>query len=355
MMRFKYRTTVLAACLGLVFLLGAGLASAETKMVPKVDNFILFADYSGSMSMPYAKTGDIKMVLEKKFLAKLNEKIPNLEYQAALFTYAPFDKLSPASGIAKYDRAAFKRGIDGLKTDYDTFGRLTPFGDSLTSLGATIDPMSKRLAIIILGDGERNQGVEPVAVAKGYYDKYPGNVCFHMVSFADEPVGQKTIDAIAALSPCSVKVDGPALLKDEAAFDKFVRDVFFDMQETKAMATPAKAEKMEEAITLRSVQFDLDKADIRKDMAPILDEAVAIIKAKKRPIQLDGHTCSLGTDEHNLKLSQRRADSVKAYLVKKGVDPMSISTKGYGESMPKFDNSKEESRKLNRRTEISFK
>jgi OOP family OmpA-OmpF porin len=72
-------------------------------------------------------------------------------------------------------------------------------------------------------------------------------------------------------------------------------------------------------------------------------------------IEVGGHTCSLGTDAYNMGLSERRAAAVKAYLVDKGIPASQITTKGYGESMPKFDNSTDEGRRLNRRAEIDFK
>jgi OOP family OmpA-OmpF porin len=355
MARLKRISLLLAGVAVLVMVLGAGMAQAETKLVPKVNNFILFADDSGSMSMVHAKAGDVKAALQKSFLLKLNEKIPNLDYSAGFFTFAPFAKKSPASGVAKYDRDAFKKAISALKTDQDIFGRLTPMGDGLTALVPTADQMANKLAIIVLSDGMNNLGVDPVAEAKAIYDKYPGNVCFHVVSFADEAAGQKTLDELAKLSGCSVKADGTALLKDDAAMDKFVRDVFYDVVEIKAEKPMAK-EKVEEVLTFRGITFDFDSAKIRKDMAPILDEAVKIIKAKKgAKIVVEGHTCNIGTDAYNQKLSERRAKAVQGYFAASNIDADSIEVIGYGESKPKYDNKTEDGRKLNRRVEIRFK
>ena len=356
MLRLKRLSLLLAGLAALVMVLGAGAAQAETKLVPKVDNFILFADDSGSMSMVHAKAGEIKAVLQKNFLLKLNEKIPNLDYSAGVFTFAPFSKKFPASGVAKYDRDAVKKALTGLKTDQDIFGRLTPMGDGLSALVPTVDQMAKRLAIIVLSDGESNLGMDPLAEAKAIYAKYPGNVCFHVVSFADSADGQKTMDELAKLSGCSVKADGPALLKDEAALDKFVRDVFFDVVEVKTEKPAAKQEKVEEVITFRGITFDFDSAKIRKDMAPILDEAVKIIKAKKgAKIVVEGHTCNIGTDAYNQKLSERRAKAVQGYFAANNIDADSIEVVGYGEARPKYDNKTDEGRKLNRRVEIRFK
>lgn len=354
-MRLKRLFLILAALATVALVFGGvGAARAETKLVPKVNNFILFADYSGSMSMDHAKLGGPKIVMEKDFLLKLNEKIPDLDYSAGFFTFAPFEKKFPEYGVQKYDRDKVKKAIGTVKTDLDIYGRLTPMGDGLASLGSTVEQMANKLAIIVLSDGESNLGIDPVGKAKAYYDMYAGNVCFHVVSFADSAGGQKTLDELAKLSGCSVKAYGPDLLKDAAAMDKFVRDVFFDVVEIKT-AKPAPMEKVEEVLTFRSITFDFDKSNIRKDMAPILDEAAAIIKDKKGVIVVEGHTCNIGADQYNQGLSERRAKSVKDYFVKKGLEASRIDTAGLGESKPKYDNSKEEGRKLNRRVEIRFK
>jgi len=355
MRSLKRLPLLLAGMAVLVMVLGAGMAQAETKLVPKVNNFILFADDSGSMSMVHGKAGEVKAVLQKDFLLKLNEKIPALDYSAGVFTFAPFVKKFPASGVAKYDRDAVKKALASLKTDQDIYGRLTPMGDGLADLEPTASQMANKLAVIVLSDGESNLGVDPVAQAKAIYDKYPGNVCFHVVSFADSADGQKTLDELAKLSGCSVKADGPTLLKDGAALDKFVRDVFYDVVEIKT-AKPVAQEKVEEVLTFRGITFDFDSAKIRTDMAPILDEAVKILKAKQGvKIVVEGHTCNIGTDQYNQGLSERRAKSVREYFAAHGIAASNVEAIGYGESKPKYDNGKEEGRKLNRRVEIRIK
>lgn len=355
MVRHTRSSLLLAGLAVLVVVLGAGLAQAETKLVPKVNNFILFADDSGSMSMAHAKAGEVKAALQKQFLLKLNEKIPNLDYSAGFFTFAPFAKKFPEYGVAKYDRDAVKKAISTLKTDQDIYGRLTPMGDGLSSLAPTVDRMANKLAVIVLSDGLSNLGSDPIAQAKDIYAKYPGNVCFHVVSFADEAKGQATMDELAKLSGCSVKADGLTLLADEAALDKFVQDVFYDVVTIK-VEKPVAQEKVEEVITFRGITFDFDSAKIRKDMSPILDEAVKIIKAKKgAKVVVEGHTCSIGTDQYNQGLSERRAKAVQGYFAASGIDSANVDVVGFGESKPKYDNAKEEGRKLNRRVEIRFK
>ncbi|RLJ67676.1 OmpA family protein [Sulfurisoma sediminicola] len=82
--------------------------------------------------------------------------------------------------------------------------------------------------------------------------------------------------------------------------------------------------------------FDFDKATIKPEGKARLDEAVARLKDKKLDkIVITGHTDRLGSAKYNEKLSQKRADAVKDYLVAKGVDKAKISAVGKGSTMPR--------------------
>lgn len=73
---------------------------------------------------------------------------------------------------------------------------------------------------------------------------------------------------------------------------------------------------------------------------------------KDKRVALSGHTDSIGTEKYNQGLSERRAASVKNYLVKKGVDGGRITSQGFGETKPIADNKTKEGRAKNRRVEI---
>ncbi len=104
------------------------------------------------------------------------------------------------------------------------------------------------------------------------------------------------------------------------------------------------------------VEFDFDKWDIRSDAAAILDElgrSLTSPELKGRRFTLRGHTDNVGTDEYNMRLSLRRANAVKDYLAKRfGIDPKTLTPKGFGESMPVASNDTPEGRQLNRRVEV---
>jgi OOP family OmpA-OmpF porin len=331
-------------------LLAAGGAQAKTELVSKVDSFVLFVDYSGSMAMSNADAKQEKIEMAKDLLEKMNAKIPALGYDSRLATFAPTSKLYAGT----YDRDAMGKAIGSLASGYEIFGRMTPMGGGLEDIRPTLDSLKGRIAVIVFSDGESNQGKNPVPVATELYNAFGGRLCFHAVSFADKAEGQATMDAIGKLSQCSVSASAMDLLNSEAALDKFVRDVFYDEVEIAEPApAPAATAPVAEVMPLR-IHFDFDSAKIRDDMAPILDEAAEQIKTRGGNVTLEGHTCNIGTDAYNQGLSERRAASVKAYLAKQGIAGSGMTTVGKGESMPKYDNDTDEGRKLNRRVEIIF-
>ncbi|HEY6644731.1 OmpA family protein [Povalibacter sp.] len=108
------------------------------------------------------------------------------------------------------------------------------------------------------------------------------------------------------------------------------------------------------SITLRGVDFEFDSANLTGDSKSTLDEVAADLKKFPRlKILLEGHTDSVGNDAYNLKLSQRRAASVREYLVSQGVNPANLTSEGFGESKPIASNATPDGRAENRRVAMS--
>lgn len=118
-------------------------------------------------------------------------------------------------------------------------------------------------------------------------------------------------------------------------------------------ALPQLTAKIIDKMTLR-VNFDVDQAIIRPGDKAALDKAVDFVKKyPNSKIELDGYTDNSGTEAHNQRLSEKRAEAVKQYLIKEaGVDQSQISTVGRGESNPVANNKTAEGRFENRRVEI---
>jgi outer membrane protein OmpA-like peptidoglycan-associated protein len=108
-----------------------------------------------------------------------------------------------------------------------------------------------------------------------------------------------------------------------------------------------------ERIILRGVHFDFDRANIRPDAVPILNDAADILNQHSNvTVDVDGYCDSIGAYPYNLKLSVRRADSVANYLETKGIPANRLVTHGYGKTHFVATNATSEGRAQNRRVEL---
>jgi OmpA-OmpF porin, OOP family len=109
-------------------------------------------------------------------------------------------------------------------------------------------------------------------------------------------------------------------------------------------------------VNLRSVLFVQTKADLLPESYDELDMVVSFLKTNPAvKIELSGHTDNRGVHGDNVRLSQQRVNTVKQYLVSKGIDSKRISGKGHGGTNPIASNDSEETRKMNRRVEFIIK
>ena len=102
------------------------------------------------------------------------------------------------------------------------------------------------------------------------------------------------------------------------------------------------------------VFFDHGMSTIAKQSFPLLDDVASVFNANPQvlSVEVGGHTDPTGTEEKNLRLSQRRAEAVRAYLIDAGVEASRVTAKGYGSSQPIDTNRTEEGRSKNRRVEF---
>lgn len=120
---------------------------------------------------------------------------------------------------------------------------------------------------------------------------------------------------------------------------------------------PIEVAKVEPNATIRlnNIFFDFDKFTLRSESYPELNRVAEFLEEQPSiKVEISGNTDNVGTEEYNMNLSKRRAESVSNYLVKKGVSRDRITTTFYGESRPKDTNDTKEGRQKNRRVEFTI-
>ncbi|HEX7845593.1 MAG TPA: OmpA family protein [Chitinophagaceae bacterium] len=160
--------------------------------------------------------------------------------------------------------------------------------------------------------------------------------------FIQLPAGDKyfiTIKSITDVSKYGV-IEIPKLGADEEYAEPFTVNVKFELARS---------------YRLDKVYFDFGKATLRAESFAELGELVDFMKNRETVrIEIAGHTDNVGKDADNLKLSQQRAEAIRNYLLKKGIQPARVVAKGYGATLPIADNATDEGRQKNRRTEVKI-
>jgi len=161
--------------------------------------------------------------------------------------------------------------------------------------------------------------------------------------------GKFTVDLPAGIYDIQLKSIGDAMDYSTLEIPELGPDQYYNDMWMEVMIEEAKT------FTLNNLNFATNKSDIKTNSYKVLDELVNYLKLKPNlKIRIDGHTDSVGEESANLTLSSNRAESVKTYLISKGIAASRLSTKGFGESMPIANNSTDIGKAKNRRTEIQI-
>jgi outer membrane protein OmpA-like peptidoglycan-associated protein len=127
-------------------------------------------------------------------------------------------------------------------------------------------------------------------------------------------------------------------------------------KEIKNEVPDAKVDRVGEGIVVEfneKILFGFDRSDLNSSATKSLDKLATILqKYPDTDIEVQGHTDNVGTENYNEALSERRADAVTSYLRSKGISNFRLKPKGYGETAPKYANTTEDGRTLNRRVDF---
>jgi OmpA-OmpF porin, OOP family len=398
-MKKRCLKTVLSVAVG-VLLIGCATPKAVSTFTPqdlnpmlqsgdyvqKVDNFVVIVDKSGTMGDAYK--GELKLDIAKRLASQMNHTIPDLDLTGALRIFgrtAVFDdELTKRYwGPARYEKSALDDGLNRIGFSVGD----SPLNLALDATGQDFKSAQGDIAAIIFTDADKDvMGYDAVKKsAANLKAQYGDRICFYAVQIGVDPEGKKLLEQVVETGQCGYSVTGDQISSSEGMAD-FVTNIF--LKKAPPKPAPVVEEKVvEEKVVvildsdgdgvvdnldkcpgtpkgakvnkdgcwvLGEVLFDFDKYNIKPQFYYRLDEVAAVFE--KNPglrVRIEGYTDNIGSAAYNMKLSLRRANAVKDYLIKKGVSKESLSTEGFGATRPIAANSTAEGRALNRRVELT--
>jgi len=308
---------------------------------------VVIADASGTTYMaetfPYVKAltqSFVKAMPEGNTRAKTSGN-----YDATLIGFGGKDRI--VSPLAPFNRSALASKADSLRIlgDLHGFGGETPFRNVFAEVEEALKNKTDIAAVVIFSDGLADVESEAMDAAKSLVESHMGKVCFHTVHVGDEEDGARFLKAVSALTSCG-SARKMADVWDANNLTKFTHDVFTGQAAAKADACAGR-------IVLRGVEFAFYRAELTGSSSVILDVAVDQLKrCPNVPMEIDGHTDSVGAEGYNQGLGQRRAEAVRGYLASKGIRSSRLTARSFGETRPVASNDTDEGRQTNRRVEL---
>jgi outer membrane protein OmpA-like peptidoglycan-associated protein len=378
--------------LSMFFILFTGCASFKPvdlnpriqsgQLVPKTDNFVVLFDKSASMDEIYLNPERMRREKELSFQPTYAQEasndrpyrideardvtknmiatIPETKMDAGLRTFWA-DKTVMIYGMRSLVKDAYVKTINSIENPNGK----TPMASAITAAGNDLKGAQGRSAIIIVSDFSELPGIEDIkpeaimkAITKVNAD-YGDKLCVYAIQIGYTPDGKELAEQIVqnVTGGYSVNSDKLATPAGMAAFvekvitgncsryqemaakpkEKVVIVAAEPMVDEKVVAAAeVKAEEKVIVLAFEDVHFDFDKSTLTPEAQAILKRDVKILKDNpKARVRIAGYTSAAGTPAYNQKLSERRANAVRTYLINEGIiTPDRLSTIGYGEADP---------------------
>ena len=332
-------------------------------LVQKANNFEVIMDTSASMEDPYqwnhfaytAPMKTTKLEYEQHLVRLFNDTIPNLKLTAGLRDFAgqrwltrPYDtKLW--YGIAPYVKEDLGKAI----FEVNTAGVESPLDAALDAATADLKPLAGQSAVIIFSDGLEMP--KAVASAQAMKATLKDKVCIYAVLIGndimtqDNPKGEglALLDKVVKAGQCGFVVKGKDV-ESAAGMASFVEKIFLGPAAA-AVAAPPAAAMVPPAADPNSIYFDYDKYNVKPEYKSVVKKNADYLKANKGSnVTIEGNCDERGTNDYNMALGQRRADSAAKALKAAGIDAKRIKAVSYGEEKPVCKDATEACWSLNR-------
>jgi OOP family OmpA-OmpF porin len=310
----------------------------------KIDNFLIVFDASSSMRHSIREGN--KLDVAKALVYRMNKTIPEMGQTAGLRSFGHASNVSTEDIELQYGMTIYS--TNDLKTHISKAGGLSRLNLALDAAQVDFEGLSNyRNAVIIISDG---LDLDPIVLdsAQNLKDEYGSNICFYTIQVGNDIEGKKVLEQIADIGGCGF-YSGYEDLVTTDGMTAFILNEFLVRKPMKlGVVTPKKIRSFSsEAL------FDFDKADIKIESYPMLDEVVTVLeKNRSMNVMIQGHTDYIGDDTYNMELSLKRANVIKAYLVDHGIAEYRLKTKGFGSSKPISSDRSKHGRSLNRRVDL---
>lgn len=266
------------------------------------------------------------------------------DYQVELIAFGGRDRI--VAPLSSFDRPLLAAEADVL----EPLGSMTPLHRVIDEAAVSLAGKGGRAALVVFSDGLPDHEAQAIAAAENLQLVHGGEVCVHTVQTGNDPEGTRFMKRLSQVSPC-----GSSRLASDidstSRFNMLTADVFLADAD---VLPPVGAAPCSARIVLRGIHFAFDSSQISPEDAVILDVAIEQLTAcPDFPFSVEGFTDSIGTEDYNMGLSDRRAQAVRDYLVQGGVDESRLETLGRGESDPVGNNDTPDGRAQNRRVTLS--
>jgi OOP family OmpA-OmpF porin len=346
-------------------------------LVQKTNNFEVILDTSASMDEPYqwnhfAYTSPVKTtVLEyEQHLARLfNDTIPNLKLTAGLRDFAGMRMLGRNYetklwyGMSPWAKADLEKAIFAV----NTAGVESPLEKALDAATMDLKPLAGKSAVIIFSDGLDMP--KAVASAQAMKAAMKENICIYAVQVGPDRVtldfpqgeGKALLDKVVKAGECGALVNAKDV-ETAAGMAAFVEKIFLGpppppppAAEAPVVVPPVVAPGAAPD-KLEAIYFDFDKYVILPEGREAMKRnAEWLQKNAAAKVVVEGNCDERGTNEYNMALGQRRADSAAKYLMDLGIAKDRVSTVSYGEEKPLCKEANEACWSKNRRGDFVVK